>query len=392
MIKSLSSEPSHGSADILRPSGPTVNAHERAYRQNAYAAAVTGGGSAKEVGLNREVSSTLAAINKPIKNDPRNRHPSNPISAQQDASKSDWRGSTNDGNPRSSEDSRSDPATKPEVSGTSKVPPCYGEKTPVMLSKPRAQGSENDTHQHQLVISQRNLGTNETERRQKKPDNTVDRNRYNPNFEKERRDIMKRMGDAEAGLKEAQRRNRDLEERNKHLTNQVTALSTQLQGAEAQHQQTLQLLEAQRSELKGARAFLTKEDTLSGADVIAMVDVLNAEILQTAAFMADSLNGTGRDVNALAEEAKWAHDRAIRIVGDHMVHILKSRLFQPKSDDDSMELQIALQVCLVYSCISIVESWWPGYWREGDMLSALYSQIIEKGQSQSNGQNQKGDS
>lgn len=261
-----------------------------------------------------------------------------------------------------------------------------------MLSKPRAQGSENDTHQHQLAISQRNLGTNETERRQKKPDNTVDRNRYNPNFEKERRDIMKRMGDAEAGLKEAQRRNRDLEERNKHLTNQVTALSTQLQGAEAQHQQTLQLLEAQRSELKGARAFLTKEDTLSGADVIAMVDVLNAEILQTAAFMADSLNGTGRDVNALAEEAKWAHDRAIRIVGDHMVHILKSRLFQPKSDDDSMELQIALQVCLVYSCISIVESWWPGYWREGDMLSALYSQIIEKGQSQSNGQNQKGDS
>jgi hypothetical protein len=179
-------------------------------------------------------------------------------------------------------------------------------------------------------------------------------------------------------LKDAQRRNLDLEERNRHLTNQLAALSTQLRGVENEHQHTLQLLEAKMSELKGAEAFLAKEDSLSGADVITMVDSLNAEILQVAAFMADRLGDARRNENTVKEEAGTAHENAVRSVGELVVRNLESRLVQPMSDDDYMGLQIALQICLAYSCSWIIDSWIPG-WKGGGFLAAIYSQINEKG-------------
>jgi len=140
-------------------------------------------------------------------------------------------------------------------------------------------------------------------------------------------------------------------------------------------------LKAKTSALKGAQAFLTKEDSLSGADVIAMVNTLNAEILQIAAFMADCLEDTERDLNADAEEAEAARDSAVQSLGEPVVRILETRTDQRKSGDDFMELQIALQICLVYSCNRVVESWIPGYWRRGTLLADLHSRISEKGQS-----------
>jgi hypothetical protein len=180
-------------------------------------------------------------------------------------------------------------------------------------------------------------------------------------------------------LKDAQRRNLDLEERNRHLTNQLAALSIQLHGVEIEQRHTLQLLEAKTSELRGAETFLARGESLSDTEVITMVDGLNAEILQVAAFMADRLCDAKRDKNIANEEARGAHEDAVRSVGELVVRNLKSRPGQPMSDDDYMGLQIALQICLVYSCSRIVDSWIPGFWREGKFLTAIYSQITERG-------------
>jgi hypothetical protein len=233
------------------------------------------------------------------------------------------------------------------------------------------QESENGT-QHELTTFQRRPNTGDTEKGQKQSDD---------NFEKEKRVMKKELDHTVTELTTAQHLNQELEKRNKHLTNQLTALSIQLQGAENQHKRTLQLLETKTTALKGVQAFLTKEDSLSGADVIAIVDTLNAEILQIAAFMADRLDDTERDLHARSGEAEAARDSAFQSLGGHMVHILRNRR-QP--DDDSMGLQIALQICLVYSCTRIVESWMPGYWHEGSLLADLHSLIAEKGQSRSN--------
>jgi len=248
------------------------------------------------------------------------------------------------------------------------------ERTTVTPPRHQVQRSGNGPRR-QSEIPHRSQGVNGTEREQKRSGHMETRGRYNRNIE-ERRDT-RRVDLAATQLKESQRHNQDLEERNRHLTNQLAVLSAQLNGAETQHQQTLRLLEAKTSELKGAQAFLTKEDSLSSADVIAMVDALNAEILQIAAFMADCLNGTNRDLGVLAEEVKAG---AVRTLGEPMARSLGNKPVQPKSDDDSMGLQIALQICLVYLCSRIIESWMPGYWREGDFLAAIYSQVTERGQ------------
>jgi hypothetical protein len=344
-------------------------------------------------------SSTLATVNKPIEDDHRKPDPSDSTSTTQGVTKSDTRESTADSaNLQPSEYDVDDSATKSEVSDSYRAPArsdtgsqskrfdrhegLSEKKVTAASPKHQTLGSENGTR-HQLTPSQRSPDTNETEKGRKEPD-TESRKHCNHSFEKERRDMVKRMDHTAAELKAAQHRNRDLEERNRHLTNQLAAMSHQLQGAETQHQRTLRLLEAKTSTLKGVQAFLTKEDSFSGGDVIAMVDTLNAEILQIAAFIADRLDDTPKDLNAATDEAKAAHNIAVDSLGESMVRILESRSVQPKLDDDTMELQIALQFCLTYSCHSIIESWIPGCWKRGSLLADIHSRIFEKGQSRLN--------
>ncbi len=49
------------------------------------------------------------------------------------------------------------------------------------------------------------------------------------------------------------------------------------------------LLDARGEELRNAQAFLTKADAYSYADIKAMVDALNSEIMQLASYMSDTL-------------------------------------------------------------------------------------------------------
>ena len=247
-----------------------------------------------------------------------------------------------------------------------------------MIPKRKVQGSENGIRHH-LAIFRRSVHRNEKDKGQQQPD-TMD------NFEKEAKAMAKKLEDTTTELEAAKYRSQNLEAKNKHMEDQLTSLSTQLDGVKAEHQQTLQLLEAKMSALKGIQVFLTKEDVFSGADVIAMVDALNAEILQLAAFMADRLDDKQKDLNAAAEEVKA---RAVRSLGEPLVHMLGNVPLQTNPDQDPMRLQIALQVSLIYSCNQIIESWMPGYWKYGNLLADIHSRIVEAGMSHLNAQSGK---
>ncbi|KAG6810507.1 hypothetical protein H0H92_011558 [Tricholoma furcatifolium] len=124
------------------------------------------------------------------------------------------------------------------------------------------------------------------------------------------------------------------------------------------HALTVQLLELRTSELKGDETFLTKADTISGADVIGLITTLNSEICQTAAMVAETfefkakVEGAGRGgeaVNGFAE----IHASAVDMVGPRLVEMLSSS----EHREDPTLVQIALQAAMVAYSNWIIKSW-----------------------------------
>jgi hypothetical protein len=114
------------------------------------------------------------------------------------------------------------------------------------------------------------------------------------------------------------------------------------------------LLETRTSELKGAQTFLTTADSHSGNEVIGMVERLNTEILQTAAFMADSF------VVDYIGESQFASEDMIELLewakclfGSKMVWLLRSS----DHNEDPTLIQTALQAVMVNWSCEVISSW-----------------------------------
>ena len=71
---------------------------------------------------------------------------------------------------------------------------------------------------------------------------------------------------------------------------EIKALQTASHHKEATNSQVAALLETHTSELEDSQTFLTKADTFSLADLILMVEGLNTDILETAAYITDTFN------------------------------------------------------------------------------------------------------
>ena len=129
--------------------------------------------------------------------------------------------------------------------------------------------------------------------------------------------------------------------------------------------QALALLDTRTKELRGAEAFLTKADTLSGADVISMLNALNSEIYQTAALVAESFQFQpkkpvlGDDTLEEHPEERGEVDMtevyqsATDILGSRMVELLKSS----EHHDDPTLVQIAFQAGMAAYSNWIVAAW-----------------------------------
>ena len=152
----------------------------------------------------------------------------------------------------------------------------------------------------------------------------------------------------------------------------------EIRRAEAQHEITRKLLEEKTAELKGTQMFLNKADSLSGADVVGLVNSLNAEVLQVAAYMADTLE-FGNLLSQQEEGWLKAERRAGRVVGEELTQALQvgAKALKDKNDFDPTLVQFALQICLIWCCRVISTSWTLG--EDNAWLTKLYAHIRQKG-------------
>ena len=211
----------------------------------------------------------------------------------------------------------------------------------------------------------------------------------------------------------ARRHNEILVAQVKHQTEAAQLLKEEAQQFKTKHIQTVQLLEARTLELKGAEAFLTKADTLSGADIIGMLNSLNSEIYQIAALVAESFefkekrrkrgwrevrdviepgkkvesagedveSGTGEQEENAGEEAEKeaemleVYASATEILGPRMVELLK----KSEHHEDPTIIQIAFQAGMSAYTNWIVTSWYFDDPEEEHLLSEIYTRVREAG-------------
>ena len=164
---------------------------------------------------------------------------------------------------------------------------------------------------------------------------------------------------------------RQLESKDADLKN----LRNELQHAQTKHDELTTLLEARTRELKGAQIYLTKADTLSGAEVISLVDALNVEILQTAAFISDSFDFARHLANA--DEIAEASGRISELMGPTLTHLLGAVLHS----EDPLLVQIALQGATVEFSRWIIMTWDFDGLQAEQPLAEIYNDIRESGTS-----------
>lgn len=163
---------------------------------------------------------------------------------------------------------------------------------------------------------------------------------------------------------------RQLENKDVELKN----LRNELQHSRTKHDELTTLLEARTRELKAAQVYLTKADTLSGAEVIALVDALNVEILQTAAFISDSFDFARQPV--YADEIKEASTRIGELMGPNLTHLLGAVLHS----EDPLLVQIALQGATVEFSRWIIMTWDFDGLQAEQPLAEIYNDIRETGE------------
>ncbi|KIM36859.1 hypothetical protein M413DRAFT_13641 [Hebeloma cylindrosporum] len=200
-------------------------------------------------------------------------------------------------------------------------------------------------------------------------------------LEHHRNSIIEQLNAArnEASMRqqEAERLIFELEARARAQEGEVRSLREQLKEAEEKQVQVGKLLEVRTADLKGVQTFLTTADLHSGSEIMAMVESLNDEIFQAAAFMAELLE---------SEQATGWRDRRTNIRKYHQ-HLLEARqqtgeeLFthiDVKYRDlrsHPLPLQCAIQGILTAWCIQRIQSFSAGAF--GDNLQRLYGLIRE---------------
>ena len=165
---------------------------------------------------------------------------------------------------------------------------------------------------------------------------------------------------------------RDLRDQHQTLGEQIMRRTAELEMSrdesrvvKEKYAQALALLDTRTKELRGAEAFLTKADTLSGADVISMLNALNSEIYQTAALVAESFQFQPKKLvqgcDTLEEHPEEqgevdmteVYQSATDILGSRMVELLKSSAHH----DDPTLVQIAFQAGMAAYSNWIVSAW-----------------------------------
>jgi DNA repair exonuclease SbcCD ATPase subunit len=196
----------------------------------------------------------------------------------------------------------------------------------------------------------------------------------------------------------AARHMRELEQHSQTLEEQVKRLRERAQRAEtaAAHAQS-QAASTSRStppsrrgtgssvpevhhasaERRAEEVFQSKADMYAGAEIIRMVQALNAEILQCAAFIAESVMGTDVRVHEDARTVEKCRKRAVERVGQRLVVAMRRTI--DIGERDPLPLQLALQHSIIVWACFIVQSFTPDNRELNGHLSGIWGKVSMRG-------------
>jgi hypothetical protein len=178
---------------------------------------------------------------------------------------------------------------------------------------------------------------------------------------------------------EAKKQIRDLQGKNQKLGEELNILKGTLRGVQDKHLHTVKLLEERTADLKGAQTFLTTVDRYAGAEIMKMVEALNAEIFQGAALVSELLG----DDNTFKVDERRRNAQLTRGDGDYLTQFIGPKLTEHLSTKskqiqvDPFPLQLAVQAILTSWCVFMVDSFYPG--PAGSDLKEIYRRIWESG-------------
>ncbi|EIW80591.1 hypothetical protein CONPUDRAFT_125407 [Coniophora puteana RWD-64-598 SS2] len=174
-----------------------------------------------------------------------------------------------------------------------------------------------------------------------------------------------------------------LQSSNSTLTHQLAIknaeaqqLANELLTLKKRHEETQSLLESRTRELDVSKALLAKADSLSCADVISLLGALNAGILQTAAFIADSFEFSFDRAQAREGGVAEMLDARTKLQ-DVMGAALLDLLGRVKHEDHPTLIQIALQSSIVEFSRWMVSTWDYDVLQAEQPLMEVYQNIRE---------------
>ena len=178
---------------------------------------------------------------------------------------------------------------------------------------------------------------------------------------------------------EAKMQIRDLQGNNQKLEEELNILKGTLRGVQDKLMHTAKLLDERTADLKGAQTFLTTDDRYAGAEIMKMVEALNAEIFQGAALVSEPIgDGNASEVNGRRRNAQLTRsdrDYLTKFIGPTLVEHLSTKSKQVQVDP--FPLQLAVQAILTRWCIIMVNSYHPG--PASSDLKEIYRRIWESG-------------
>ena len=193
--------------------------------------------------------------------------------------------------------------------------------------------------------------------------------------------LDKRVREAETELDTLRKQNQTLVNETKALTTENKQLEGELQRRITEQKEMKELLDVRTGELKGAQAFLTKADQFAGGDVIKLVQLLNAEILQTAARMAEELTIKEKKIDVEgkeqeSDETTAAITRTEEIIGPRLTELLRTS----EHHEDAILIQTAFQTGMAAYSHWMISSWCFESPEDEHMLSEIYARVREAGE------------
>ena len=192
--------------------------------------------------------------------------------------------------------------------------------------------------------------------------------------------LEKKARDAEVDMDASRRQNQTLTNKIKALTTQNKQLEVDSQKMATELGQVKDLLDSRSRALRAAQTFLTKADQIAGADVIKLVEQLNAEILQTAANMAEAFAIEEKKINSEGKEqesddARLATARTEEIIGSRLTELLRTS----EHHEDPILVQTAFQTGMAAYAHWMISSWCFESPEDEHMLSEIYARVREAG-------------